>query len=248
MTPGAQPHAIRFRDVVESEITKIITHPVVSYALGIALIGNTFLAAIASNEAIRFGIGSDIAPLSAFAAVMFAPIYAFLVVPVWASASEYPGQFRITLTAVPQRSRLVVAKIVAMVAVVLPAAIVTLTPARLILGMGQGLTAPALLADIGRWVAVYVLMSLFVFGLADVLRSTMAPLASLAVLAIFVNAGFLNWPEGLRFLPDQAAMNALGTPTFEVMELPAGLAAITLAGWSTAAIIASVVVFLRRDG
>ncbi|MEZ5085692.1 MAG: hypothetical protein R2722_05405 [Tessaracoccus sp.] len=248
MTTTSQFRTIRTRDVIAAEVTKILTHPVILYALGAVLIANIFLAVVASNEAIRFGTGNDTAPLSAFAAVMFAPIYAFLIVPVYAAASEYQdGQVRISLSAVPHRARLFTGKLAATMAVVVPAALVALLPARVILGLHHGLSTPDMLADIGRWVAVYLAMSLFVFGIAGVLRSTLAPLVLLTTLAVFVNAGFLQWPDGLRLLPDQAAMNVLGTPSYEVMELPAGIATIVLTGWAALAVVAYMVAFLSRD-
>lgn len=131
--------------------------------------------------------------------------------------------------------------------VALPGALLTLLPARLVLGLHEGLTAPELAADIGRWIAVYLLMSLIAFGLAAVARSAIASLSILVVVAIFINAGFLQWSEGLRFLPDQAAMSTLGTPAFEVTELPPAVGAFTLVVWAVVSVCCYVIALIRRD-
>lgn len=244
-----QRPAIRARDVVISETTKIITHPATLLAVSLALAANTLFAIIAATDVVRFGASDGTGvPLSAFPAVMFAPVYAFLVLPVYAAASEYhDGQLRMSFIAVPDRNRLVTGKLAAAVGVVILAALVALVPARLILGLHHGLIAPGLLADMARWVGAYLLMSLFVFGLAGVLRSTIAPLVILAVTVIGVNAGLVQWSEGVRFLPDQAAMNMLGTPAFDVTELPPAIGALALGLWSLVAICGYAVALIRRD-
>ena len=212
------------------------------------MIANTAFAIIASNDQVRFGIGDSVRPLSAFGSVMFAPIYAFLVLPVYAAASEYhAGQLRISLTAVPDRRRLAIGKFWAMVVVVVPAALVALVPGRLVLGLDNGLGAAEVVVDVGRWVTAYLLMSVLAFGLAAVVRSVVATLSVLVVPTIFVSAGFLQWPEGLRFLPDQAAQSFLGTPAFDVTELPPGIAASALLAWAVIATIAYVVALTQRD-
>ena len=244
-----QRPAIRARDVVISETTKIITHPATLLAVSLALAANTLFAIIAATDVVRFGASDGTGvPLSAFPAVMFAPVYAFLVLPVYAAASEYhDGQLRMSFIAVPDRNRLVTGKLAAAVGVAILAALVALVPARLILGLHHGLIAPGLLADMARWVGAYLLMSLFVFGLAGVLRSTIAPLVILAVTVIGVNAGLVQWSEGVRFLPDQAAMNMLGTPAFDVTELPPAIGALALGLWSLVAICGYAVALIRRD-
>ena len=63
-----------------------------------------------------------------------------------------------------------------------------------------------------------------------------------------VNAGLVQWPEGVRFLPDQAAMSMLGTPAFEVTELPPVIGALALGLWALVAICGYAVALIRRDG
>lgn len=247
MTTTIETPTIRPRDVFASETTKIITHPATLLAIALAFAANT-LFGIVGASAVQFGTASGTQSLAEFPSVMFAPIYAFLVLPVYAAASEYQGgQLRMSLTATPDRNRLVLCKLAALTLVVLPGALLALIPARLILGFHDRLTVTDLLTDIGRWTAAYLLMSLVAFGLATVLRSAIAPLSLLGALAVFVNAGFLPWPEGLRFLPDQAAMNMLGTPSSEVTVLPPAIGALAVGLWALIAIGGHAIALTRRD-
>lgn len=241
--------AIRARDVVAAEVTKIVTHPATPIALTLAAIANLGLAIIdAIGVSFYTSPGEGPASLSSFGSVVFAPVYAFLVLPVYAAGSEYHGgQLRITLTATPKRRALVTAKLIAMITVVLPAVLVTLVPARLTIGISDGLNPGELLLDLSRWIAVYLLMSLIAFGIAGLLRSTIAPLTILVLVPVFVGTGILQWPEGIRFLPDQASMSLLGTPAYEVAELAPGVAALALIAWASLAVGAFAVSLVRRD-
>lgn len=249
MNASIQHKEIRIRDVVSAEITKIISHPTVIVALAITMFINLGFAIIDATG-ILFYTASNQAPatLSDFGVVMFFPIYAFLVLPVIAASSEYKdGQFRMTLTAIPNRQTLMIGKLIAMVIAVLAAIVVVLILPRLIIGISDGLSVGTLIADLSRWVTVYLLMSFIAFGLAGFLRSTIAPLAILIMIPIFVATGVLQWPEGLRFLPDQASMSLLGTPAYDVTELPAQIALIALLCWALLWVFTYWIALIRRD-
>ncbi|WP_342373051.1 hypothetical protein PCC79_03700 [Propioniciclava soli] len=224
------------------------THPATILGMTITLIANLTFAVIAATEVVRFGFGAEPAPLSAFPAVMFAPIYGFLIIAVYAAGSEYPsGQHRVTLTATPLRGRLATAKWLALAAITIPAAVIVLLPARLIVGLHAGLDPAGDLFDLGRWVIAYFLMSVVAFGLAGLTRNTTTSLTVLILIPILVATGVFQWPQGIKFLPDQAAMSLLGTPAYDVTELPPAIAAIVLAGWALLAVVSYTVVLLRRD-
>ncbi|MFD2115661.1 hypothetical protein ACFSTH_10600 [Paenibacillus yanchengensis] len=241
---------IRIRDVVSAELTKIISHPVAIAALALTIIINLAFAII-DAIGVSFYVNSNQPPatISSFGVVMFFPIYVFLILPVIAASSEYKeGQFRMTLTATPNRQRLIIGKLIAMVMAVLSAIVVALIPPRLIIGMTDGLSFGFLIVDLGRWIAVYLLMSIIAFGLAGFLRSMITPLAILIMIPIFVATGvLLHWPEILRFLPDQASMSLLGTPAYEVTELPVAMALLTLICWALLWTLAYWITVIRRD-
>jgi ABC-type transport system involved in multi-copper enzyme maturation permease subunit len=240
---------IRRRDVTAAEITKIVTNPVSVTMLAVTLAVNTLLALIeASGVTFYTGGAQGPSTLSSFGTLMLAPVYAFLVLPVHAAASEYRGgQLRTSLTATPDRRTLVLGKLGAVITAVLTAAVVVLTPARLIIGVSAGSGAGGLLLDLGQWIAVYAFMSVTAFGLAGLLRSTITPLGILTTLPLVVATGVLQWPEALRLLPDQAGLSLVGTPAYEVHELPPGIAALTLAVWAVASLAVYAVSLVRRD-
>lgn len=248
ITETQQP-VIRRRDVIASEITKITTHPATLLMLIIALIANLVIAGIEASE-VRFYTGDEtnFSTLSDFGIVMIAPIYAFLVIPVWAAATEHHGgQLRMSLTATPYRGNFVLAKLTAMLSVIVVAAIVAIVPARVVAGIGTGLSTGDLLINCVQWVAAYVFMSVFAFGLAGILKNTIAPLSIMIALPVVIATGILQWSDGLRFLPDQAALSLVGTPQFDVHEIPPGMAALVLAIWSIVAVAVYAITVARRD-
>ncbi|MFW5418472.1 ABC transporter [Nocardiopsis sp. CNT-189] len=249
MSTAAAPPEIRRRDVIAAEAVKIATDPIAIALLAAAAAVNTLLAVIdASGTTFYTGGAREPSTLSSFGTLMLAPVYAFLVLPVYAAAGEYRGgQLRMSLTATPDRRVLLLGKVAAMIAAALAAAVIALAPARLIIGVSAGPGAGGLLLDLGRWVAVYVLMSAVAFGLAGLLRSAIAPLGILVTLPVVVATGVLQWPAGLRFLPDQAALSLVGTPAYDVHELPPGTAALTLALWALLSLAGYGAALIRRD-
>ena len=85
------------------------------------------------------------------------------------------------------------------------------------------------------------------FGLAGVLRGAIAPLGIMIALPIVVATGILQWPAGIRLLPDQTALSLVGTPGYDVTELPPGAAALVLIAWTILAVSAYGIALARRD-
>ncbi|WP_080874508.1 hypothetical protein [Oceanobacillus timonensis] len=152
-----------------------------------------------------------------------------------------------TLTATPNRHRLMNGKIVAVILAILGGILVAIIPSRLIINIFSDVSMSYMLIDITRWTAVYLLMSIIAFSIAGLTRSTIVPLSILMMIPIFIGTGILQWPEGLRFLPDQAGMSLLGTPAYEVTELPPWTAFFTLFIWGLICTLAYWLSFLRRD-
>ncbi|MDN5726900.1 MAG: hypothetical protein L0G99_13365, partial [Propionibacteriales bacterium] len=93
----------------------------------------------------------------------------------------------------------------------------------------------------------YLFLSMIAYGLARLLRQSIAPLAIMIGLPVIIGTGILQWPQGIRFLPDQASLSLLGTPGYDVTELPVGVAALVLFGWSVLATVTHVLAVTRRD-
>lgn len=244
--PGAP--AIMFGDITRAELTKILTDPTTRLAFAAALVVNTALFALSGADVVRLASANGSVQLSDIGVVMFAPVYLFLVIPVYAAGGEYgSGQYRVTLAAVPDRTRLVLAKSAALAAAVVPAAVAALLPGRLLLAAGHGLGPVATLLDVTRWTIAYVLMSCVAYGMAHLFRSRIVPLAILTLVPLLLATGVFPWPAVIRLLPDQLSLSLLGTPGFDVTELPAGLAAILLTCWAVTLLVAHAVATHVRD-
>ncbi|WP_339184923.1 hypothetical protein [Oceanobacillus sp. FSL W7-1293] len=245
----SEQSVIRFSSTVRSEFMKIFFHPTIVLFIIITMIVNLGIA-IVDASGLGFYTGDEVTPskVSDFGMVMFAPIYAFLILPVYAASSEYQGgQYRMTLTATPNRQRLMNGKVVAVVLAILGGILVAIIPSRLIINIFSDVSMSYMLIDITRWTAVYLLMSIIAFSIAGTTRSTIVPLSILIMIPIFIGTGILQWPKGLRFLPDQASMSLLGTPAYEVTELPPWIAFFTLFVWALICTIAYWLSFLQRD-
>lgn len=241
--------APRFRDAVVAEVTKIITHPATVLALVLTVLLNVCLAVV-DTVGVRFFTGGPAGPvrITSFGTVLLMPLYVFLVIPVWAAATEHHGgQLRMSLTAVPRRLRLLSAKTAAMAAVVVLAACIAVVPARILFGVTGGLDTLSILHDCLRWVTVYALMAVLAFGLAGVLRTTIAPLAIMVSVPVVLATGMFQWPNLIRLLPDQASLSFVGTPGYEVTHLPPWASLGLLVTWSVLALVTCAVAFIRRD-
>lgn len=250
----AKPPVIRHRDAIVSEITKITSHPATLLMLAITVVANLILAGVDAAGVPFYTTNEQLAgleepsTLSSFGIIVLAPIYVFLVIPVWAAATEHSsGQMRMSLAATPRRGKFLAAKLIAMLTVTLVAAIIATVPAQLVIGLADENSVGDLLIDCLRWVAAYVFMSVIAFGLAGILKSAIATLGIMIGLPIVIATGILQWPDGIRFLPDQAALSLVGTPGYDVTELPPGIAALTLLGWSIIAVAAYAGAVTRRD-
>lgn len=249
MSTTIEQSEIRRRDVFAAEVTKITTNPATILVLASTFVANLLLAAVeASGMTFDIGRPQDPSSISSFGIVMLAPVYLFLILPVYAAATEYRGgQLRMSLTATPNRGSFVLNKLAAMLTVIIFAAIIALLPARLVIGTSDSPEAGELLLNTGRWITVYVLMSVIAFGLAGTLRSAIAPLGIMIALPMVVATGIIQWVDGIRFLPDQASLSLLGTSGYEVTELPVGIAALVLIAWALTSVAAYAFVLIRRD-
>ncbi|MFG1700605.1 ABC transporter [Nonomuraea sp. NPDC049309] len=247
-TVGHASPVIRRRDLVAAEVTKILTHPATLIAAGITLLLNTALGVVHAADLVRLGIGGRLVPLSELGTVVFAPIYVFLVLPVYAAGSEYQsGQIRLTLAAVPDRVALALAKLAALLTVTVPAALIVLAPARLSITIADGTDAAGIVLDLGRWLVAYTLMAIVAYGLAGLLRSTITPLAILVLIPVLIATGVFQVPEIIRLLPDQLSLSLLGTPAYAVTELPPAEAGAALTVWALLLAVAYSLALARRD-
>ncbi|MDG5803794.1 hypothetical protein P9869_14150 [Streptomyces ossamyceticus] len=244
---------MRFRDLTAAERMKITTLPATWIALTVTFGANTLLGVIVVTDAVRFGSQDGQVPIAELGTLMFSPAYAFLAIAVFAAGSEHRGgQLRVSLVAVPDRSRLFAAKltvsatvgIVAATAAVLPGYVVRHAPAIRAGERAAGDVVGGFLAVL----AAYVLLGLVGHGFAVLAKSVVTPIATLFITPVLVSPAFRgDLPHVVKFLPHEAALSLLGTPADPVTALTPSAGFLVLALWAAVFITTAWHVFVRRD-
>ena len=219
--------AIRFRDVLGAELGKVRTLPATWFAVALAAVANVLLGLVARTGIVAGG-------------VRLAPVHVFIAVAVLAAGSEFPGQVRVSLLAVPDRARLFAAKSAVCVTVSVLAASFVVLP-------GHAVQHAAVRAGVVAEVAAYLLLALIGYGGAVLTRAVVTPLAVLAVAALLV-APLLRGPvpDLVRFLPHDAALSLAGLPGGPAA-LSRGGGLLVLSSWAAGCVGAAWFTFVRRD-
>ncbi|MCW2288022.1 ABC-2 type transport system permease protein [Leucobacter luti] len=254
---------IKFTSLRSIRLTLLIT-----VVCGLAM--STLIAALWSGEMNAGGMGDMFGPGDAglqgyllFAATMSAPFLAlvFGVLGVFAISSEYSsGMILSTLTAVPKRGPVYLAK------AVLLAVVSGLTAAALVLG-GLGIAVlfyPPSAAALGAGVVIsgalgtiayLVLISLFAFGIAALLRSTAGGVAVVAGVTfvlpiVFQVLSITNWDwvgVAMSYLPTPLG-STLASGLTEVAAGPSYWGAlIAMLVWAAVTVVPAAILFQRRD-
>lgn len=220
-------------DAMRAEFTKIRTLPATWIALAVTLAANTLLGLLAATDTVRVATSDGPVAIAHLGTVMLAPVYAFLAVPVLTTGRE----LRISLLATPDRSRFLLAKLLASAGTALVAAPVVLLP---------GLLVRHAAGDLFAEVTAYLLLGLVGGGFAILARTAVTPLAVLLALPVLVSpllAGLL--PGLVRLLPHEATLSFLGTSTGPALSRTAGFW--VLLAWAAGFVGAAWVATVRRD-
>lgn len=97
------------------------------------------------------------------------------------------------------------------------------------------------------WIGAYTFLSTVAFGLGGLFRGIVAPIGILVAVPLSLATGVLQWNQGIRLLPDQAALSLVQTPAYEVLVIPPGWALITLLTWAVTALTTYVLTIRVRD-
>lgn len=166
------------------------------------------------------------------------------------SAEFHNGALRLTLAAVPQRTRWFTAKVTAVALPALPVALAGSLAALLAARAGLGSAAHGLTT--GEQVRAVIgcglyltLMALFAAGLATVLRSGVATLSLLIPFILVVSFVIGDASGAAEFLPDKAGQIALQQSHDGTLGPWSGLAVTAL--WTAAALLAGAWSLRRRD-
>lgn len=244
---------VRFRDVLNAELTKIRTLPATWIALAVAATANTVLGILAADDAIRIAGADGPAPVAQLGTLMLSPVYVFIAIAVFAGGSEYRGgQLRVTLAAVPDRTLLFATKLISAAAASLLAAAAAVLPGYLIQHaptiLHGDLSGGDATASFAMFLVVYLLLSLVGYGFAIVSKTVVTPLAVLFITPVLVSPTFQSTiPNIVKFLPHEASLSLLANPTSPTTELSPGVALITLLAWTTGLLILAENRLSRRD-
>ena len=218
---------IRFRDLLGAEAGKVCTLPATWFAVALAAVANVLLGLVARTGVVAGG-------------VRLAPVHVFIAVAVFAAGSEYPGQVRVSLLAVPDRGRLFAAKSTVCLTVSAVAAGLVVLPGH---AVQHAAVRPGVVAE----VAAYLLLALIGYGGAVITRAVVTPLAVLAVAALLF-APLLRGPvpDLVRLLPHDAALSLAGLPG-DAAALGRGGGLLVLSSWAAGCVGAAWFMFVRRD-
>jgi ABC-2 type transport system permease protein len=256
--------------LVRAELRKTLTLPATAVALAIATIGPIALAVLNAfhvRDALTSGrtdkVGFTSAAEAALSAVPLGTAGA-MVLGVVAISSEYTAnstdagggrQISTTLMAAPRRWTLLAAKAVVVVALVVLAALVSLSISLV--------AAVAIIGDaaqpnadepIGRFVGAglyWALAALMALAITVLARSGIVPLIVLITNGTVVSVSFLLWKVTplARYLPDLAGTRLFAGESFTAVDdaLPPITGGLVMTAWAVALLLLAGVVLNRRD-
>lgn len=251
--------------VWRAELSKLVSLPSVWAALAAGLLIPSIIAGItasAARTAIARGREAAAGIDTGYQELAFGVI-GVIILGVVAISSEYftesedsggGRQITATLTAVPSRLRLLLAKASAVVAasaaLSVGAAIVTMTVVQSVLGEYapelSGQDIPGLLGVVCYW----ALTALLSFGITVLVRHGVLPLAILIANTSVVSVTYLltRLTPLANYLPDMAGIRMfirdLQDSSADIAPLVGGL---VMAAWTAALLAGAALVFCRRD-
>lgn len=256
--------------IFAAELRKTVTLPAAWAGVAVVLLGSvaiTLLNALSIRSALAAGRPDRFADTSAFetafAAMPLGTVGA-VVIGVVVMSSEYAAnstdagggrQITATLTAMPHRLSLLLAKMTAVVTVVVAVAAITLpisiAVARALIGAAgtETLTISEAVSRCLGGTLYWTLSGLIAFAITVIVRTGVIPLIVLIVNSSVVSFSLLltNLTPLAHWLPDMAGRRLFdGVNTVEG-GLDAGPGALVMAGWTVALLVVAGVAFRRRD-
>lgn len=266
---GPKPH-LTFGGVVRSEWIKLSSLRSIRVTILITVLAglglSTMIGVLWSRELINAGAVPDQAELQSYLLMVSTAAASFLalvfgVLGVFAVASEYSsGMILSTLTAVPKRTPVAVAKVLVLTIISAVTALTIVLGGLVVAALCLPAALPALTSTtvisgaLGT-VAYLVLFALFAAGVAGILRSTAGGVAVVAGVAFVLPIGFqvlslTGWewvPSAAQYLPASLG-NVLTQGLSEVASGPNYWGALAaMATWAILTMIPALVTLVRRD-
>ena len=266
---GPKP-ALTFPGVLRSEWIKLASLRSIRVTLLVTVLAglglSTMIGMLWSQELTAGGGVPSDADLQGYLLTVSTAAASFLalvfgVLGVFAVASEYSsGMILSTLTAVPRRSPVAIAKMLVLAGISAVAALVIIVGGLAIATFCLPASLPALVSStvvsgaLGM-VGYLVLFALFSAGIAGLLRSTAGGVAVVAGVAFVLPIGFqvmslTGWewvPTAAQYLPASLG-NVIAQGIGEVASGPNFWGALAaMGGWAIVVLVPALLTFMRRD-
>ncbi|SIR74805.1 hypothetical protein [Micromonospora avicenniae] len=237
-------------ELLIAELTKIRTLPATWIAFALTVLGNAVLGILAATDLVRVASANGEVAVGQLGALMLAPAYVFIAIAVFAAGTEYRGgQLRISLAAMPDRTRWFGSKLAVSAVVALVAAIPAVLPGLLVQhGAAGDLAFSSTAKDLLALLAGYLLLSLVGFGFAFLARSPVTPLAVLFILPMLASTALGNLlPQFVKLLPHEATLSFLGLSADPATTLSRAAGLLVLIGWALLFVGTAWTLIVRRD-
>lgn len=262
--PGVPPGRYRVKHVVKSEFVKVLTLRSTAITLGVTVVAALLISGLVAHSALHHDPGyyanfdaTQEALTGLIAAALTGGVFGALLI-----TGEYSsGTIRTTLSAVPRRPVLLVAKI-GVTAACTVVFCELLSFASFFLGeavLSGGGAPSAGLGSPGAFRAVFMtglfiaLMALMSFGFGLIFRSTAAAIAAF-VAVVFVLPLVMHGisESSVRYLPTNLLVNSIMAtvstpPGVQYPPLTPALGLVLMAVYAAIALGAGVVLFVKRD-
>ncbi|WP_369745738.1 hypothetical protein [Paenarthrobacter sp. AMU7] len=257
--PGSRTTMAR---AVRAETTKLLTlrlclHTVVGTVLLTVLLSWVLTNLI--ETAHRAGRPEEAAGLvggTAFLVILHYGQIGVILLAAWSMHQESDsGSLRSTLISLPQRSAVLTAKAIVIVAAVFITAVLSVFGSAGIRCVAIDCTAessqiagtPQATSGVLWGVILYwVLIALFTYALSVVLRSGLAAMGTVLAMALIVSTYLVNITPLAKFLPDQAGAQLYQLPPPTPGDLGPATGGVVLAVWVAAALITAHLLFRRQ--
>lgn len=241
--------------LLRAELTKAITHPAISITVLAALIVPPILALVTGLNYQPTDSRWEGFPVEShgFEVAGFGQPLVILLAALIVGTEFMDNQIRTTLTASPKRGRAiatkftVVALISALIGLIATSAAVMLKHEALgEYGLALSEFTTGMAWNLAGVILNYTLIGLIAAGLTILARSFIVTLIVLIPMVLGLTIGLVGAIPALKYLPDLAGVQLLTSyPGMGLLEPAIG--GPVMGAWATLTILASAVVFLRRD-
>ncbi len=251
-TPGTQPSSREFTRALSAEVSKLWSLPTTWLTIVGTFIVNIILAFAFTSAGLQGKTGTPSILDIGLASVSYAQA-GFMILGILTFCSEYTGgQIRTTLTAMPRRSIQLVAALLALTAVLIPAAIIVSSSGLLLTAVFFGSTAAPIawgnLVSVMLGVTAYLTLTALISAAVGILLRRSLPSVAVVLGYYFIAGPLLRDQTVLaKYLPDTAGFVMWFPQSDNASVLTPVQGSSFLIAWTLVAIIIAAIVYRKRD-